>query len=239
MTSDALRRVLDATGPLLLDFDGPICSIFSRFPANALAGRLRDILTAHGVDVPGDLAGEHDPLEVLRWTGRLGRDELTRMVEDTLSAAELEAARLAAPTLYAREVIVAGAQAGRPIAIVSNNSPAAVRAYLDAHRLSVHIGPVIGRAYGQPHRMKPSPEPILTAVSALGAAPRSCALVGDSASDIEAARAAGVRSIAYVNKPGKAERLRATEPDATIESMAELAIALLETDADLIADVQR
>jgi HAD superfamily hydrolase (TIGR01549 family) len=239
MTSAALRRVLDATGPLLLDFDGPICSVFSRFPAAPLAARLRDTLAERGVSVPAELAQERDPLEILRWTGGLGRDELTRTIEDALSAAELEAARVAAPTLYAREVIVAGAQAGRPIAIVSNNSPAAVSAYLDAHRLSVHIGPVIGRAYGQPDRMKPNPEPILTAVSALGASSRSCALIGDSVTDIQAARAAGVRSIAYVNKPAKAEKLDAVRPDATIESMAELAIALLETDAALIAEAQR
>jgi HAD superfamily hydrolase (TIGR01549 family) len=238
MTSDTLRQLLDATGPLLLDFDGPICSVFSRYPAKPLAAQLRDILVERGVEVPGDLAHEHDPLEILRWTGRLGSDELTRTIEDTLTTAELEAVRLAAPTLYAREVIVAGAQAGRPIAIVSNNSPAAVSAFLDAHRLSVHIGPVIGRAYGQPNRMKPNPEPVLTAVAALHAAPRSCALVGDSPSDMEAAHSAGVRSIAYVNKPGKTERLHAAEPDAVIESMADLAIALLETDSALIADMQ-
>jgi HAD superfamily hydrolase (TIGR01509 family) len=239
MTNNALRRVLDATGPLLLDFDGPICGVFSRYPAPPVAASLRAMLTAHGVDVPPELAHEGDPMEVLRWTGRLDRDDLTRTIEDALISAERQAAQLAAPTLHAREVIVAAVQSGRDVAVVSNNSPEAVRTYLDAHRLAGHVRVVVGRAYAQPERMKPNPEPVLTAVTALTAAPRSCVMVGDSVSDIEAAHAAGVRAIAYVNKPSKASRMRAARPDAMVDSMAELALILMETDSTLTADAYR
>ena len=43
---------------------------------------------------------------------------------------------------------------------------------------------------------------------ALNAQPLHCTLVGDSVSDIVAARRAGVASVGYANKPGKHEKLR-------------------------------
>ncbi|WP_234361448.1 HAD family hydrolase [Plantactinospora sp. BB1] len=52
---------------------------------------------------------------------------------------------------------------------------------------------------------------------------RDCLLVGDSLSDIQAARAAGVVAIGYANKPGKRERFGAA--DAVIDSMADLVAA--------------
>jgi HAD superfamily hydrolase (TIGR01549 family) len=238
MTDEALRRLLDATGPVLLDFDGPVCGVFSRHPAVSVATALRETLTRHGVDVPADLAGERDPLEVLRWTGRLGNPGLTRAIDDQLTAAELLAVQVAAPTLYAREVIVAAAQGGRRVGIVSNNSAAAVSAYLTAHRLGIHIRSVVGRAYGQPDRMKPNPEPVRTAVAALGGTPRSCLLIGDSPSDIQAARGTGTRTIAYVNNPDKRQRLSAAQPDLLIDSMAQLAIALIEIEPAFVAELQ-
>jgi beta-phosphoglucomutase-like phosphatase (HAD superfamily) len=75
--------------------------------------------------------------------------------------------------------------------------------------------------------MKPNPEPILTAASGLGVAPAACVLVGDSTTDVEASRAAGVCSIGYANKPGKVERLERAGADAIVTSMADIATALL------------
>jgi beta-phosphoglucomutase-like phosphatase (HAD superfamily) len=51
---------------------------------------------------------------------------------------------------------------------------------------------VVGRAHADPSQMKPSPRPIFDAVRTLKATPGSCVLVGDSLSDIDAARAAEV-----------------------------------------------
>ncbi|MEU7816570.1 HAD hydrolase-like protein [Pseudonocardia sp. NPDC049154] len=46
-------------------------------------------------------------------------------------------------------------------------------------------------------------------------------LVGDSVTDIQAARAAGTAAIAFADKPGKDRALRSFEPDALITSMDE------------------
>ncbi len=230
MTGGGLRRVLAATGPVLLDFDGPVCSIFARHPAASIAAELRENLLANGIDLPQPIADEDDPLEILRWTGTLGQDELTRTVEDALCKAELQAVRVATPTPYARETIVAARQSGRHVGVVSNNSAPAITEYLRAHRLTTHVDQVVGRAYAHPDRMKPNPEPILTAVRALDAKPRSCVLIGDSPSDIEASRAAGIHIIGYADKNGKAERLAEAGADAVITSMATLATALLDNE---------
>ncbi|BCJ65885.1 HAD family hydrolase [Polymorphospora rubra] len=223
-----LGRLLAGVGAVLLDFDGPVCSVFAGYPAPQVAAELVDVLRRHGVDVPPDLASEPDPLEVLRRTGATGDDGVTRMVEDALCAAECRAVETAEPTPYGREVIVAARQAGMSVSAVSNNSAGALSAYLTAHRLAVYVSPVIGRAYADPGRMKPNPEPILRAVRALGIPASRCVLIGDSMSDIDGARAAGVRSVGYANRPSKVESLRAAGADAVITSMGELAGSLME-----------
>ncbi|MFF0723078.1 HAD family hydrolase [Micromonospora sp. NPDC003816] len=226
--SPDLGRLLGEVGAVLLDFDGPVCSIFAGYPAPQVAAELVDVLRRRGVDVPPDLASEPDPLEVLRRTGATGNHDITRAVEDALCAAERRAVETAEPTPYGREVIVAAQQAGMPVAAVSNNSAGAVSAYLTANRLAAYVSPVVGRAYADPDRMKPNPEPILQAVRALGEAASRCVLIGDSLSDIDGARAAGVRVIGYANRLPKVEQFWAVGADAVITSMGEIASLLME-----------
>ncbi|MEU4676516.1 HAD family phosphatase [Micromonospora sp. NPDC023737] len=222
-----LRRLLGEVGAVLLDFDGPVCSIFAGYPAPQIATELVDVLWRQGVDVPPDVASGSDPLEVLRWTGSTEDPEATRAVEDALCAAERRAATTAEPTPYGREVIVAARQAGRPVAVVSNNSAGAVTEYLVVHRLAGHVSPIVGRAYAQPARMKPNPAPVLQAVRVLGEEPDRCVLVGDSLSDIEGAHAAGVRAIGYANRQEKLQKFLAARADAVVTSMGEIAQALI------------
>ncbi|MEV6368740.1 HAD family phosphatase [Micromonospora musae] len=231
MSAD-LGRLLGEVDALLLDFDGPVCSIFAGYPAPRIAAELVDVLRRRSVDVPPELDSETDPLEVLRRMGAAGDQGVTRTVEDALCAAELRAIETAEPTLYGREVIVAARQAGLRVAVVSNNSAGAVSAYLSAHRLAGYVSPVVGRAYAEPARMKPNPEPILRAANCLGQAPSRCILVGDSLSDIEGARAAGVRVIGYANRAPKLAAFRAAEADVVITSMGDLASVLLSAETN-------
>ncbi|MGW5580993.1 HAD family hydrolase [Micromonospora chokoriensis] len=230
MSAD-LGRLLGEVSAVLLDFDGPVCSIFAGYPAPQVAAELVDVLRRCGVDVPSDLASEADPLEVLRRTGAAGDYGITRAIEDALCAAERRAVETAEPTPYGREAIVAARQAGMSVAAVSNNSAGAVTAYLAAHRLAGHVWPVVGRVYGEPTRMKPNPEPILRAVRAVSVPAERCVLVGDSLTDVEAARAAGIRSIGYANREPKIRALRAAGADVVITSMGELARSLVAFDS--------
>ncbi|NBE82166.1 HAD family hydrolase [Micromonospora rubida] len=227
MSAD-LGRLLAGVGAVLLDFDGPVCSIFAGYPAPQVAAELVDVLRRRGVDVPPDLASEPDPLEVLRRTGAAGDQGNTRAVEDALCAAERRAVETAEPTPYGREVIVAARQAEMPVAVVSNNSAGAVSAYLTAHRLAAYVSLVVGRAYALPDRMKPNPEPILQAMRTVGEPPSRCVLVGDSLSDIDGARAAGAKVIGYANRPAKVGMFQAAGADMVITSMGEVAGVLIE-----------
>ncbi|MEH1128491.1 HAD family hydrolase [Micromonospora sp. CPCC 206061] len=231
-TNAALSRLLAGRGPLLLDFDGPVCSIFAGYPAASVADELRSLLREHGVTITEILLETPDPLDVLRWVGTRRQPEITRLVEDALCEAELHAVRSSAPTMYAKEVIVAARKSGKPIAVVSNNSAGAVMEYLTAKRLAPYITSVIGRAYADPALMKPNPEPILHAVFDLGAEPGECVLVGDSLADITGAQAAGVPIIGYANREEKVQTFKDAKADAVITSMGDIAVALICDDTD-------
>ncbi|MFG1890564.1 HAD family hydrolase [Micromonospora sp. NPDC049051] len=223
MTAPGLAKMIDRARVILLDFDGPVCSIFAQHSASIVAHELRRLLVDQAVTLPPEILAERDPLAVLRFTATLGRPAVVRLVDEAMTREEVTAARTAEPTPYGREVIVAAQQTGRRVAVVSNNSAASVHAYLSARHLTSYVHPVIGRPEAAPKRMKPDPFPVLGAVRELGAEPAECVLVGDSVSDIEADHAAGVAAIGYANKPGKRERFAAA--DVVIDSMAELVTA--------------
>lgn len=228
-SAQALEAVLGAGGPILLDFDGPICAVFANYAAPLIADELRRVVLEAGLSLPAELITESDPLEILRWTASVRSPDLVTAVEDRLRAAEILACQTATPTPFAREVIVSARESGRPTAIVSNNSDEAIAAYLTRHRLRSYINPLVGRAYGRPDQMKPSGEPIRKALDLLSDdSPDGSAstLIGDSISDIIAARSAGVRIIAFANKPHKVDRFAALAPDAIVTSLADVAQVL-------------
>ncbi len=76
-------------------------------------------------------------------------------------------------------------------------------------------------------RQKPHPMPLLHAAEAVGVTPAQSLMVGDSKSDVEAARAAGFQIVCMSYGYNHGEDIRDYEPDAVIDSMAELR-ALLE-----------
>ncbi|MFB7589256.1 HAD family hydrolase [Streptomyces sp. NPDC056169] len=129
-------------------------------------------------------------------------------VAAALTAAEVRAGSVAdAPTVGAVDALKAARASGRRVAVVSNNSAECVHAYLSTQGLSDAVEVVAGRPALRPDLMKPSPHPLLEAAAILGVAPDRTALVGDSVSDTEAARAAAANSIGFANKPGKTEAL--------------------------------
>ena len=223
-----LIELLAGKTSILLDFDGPVCSIFSNHLAPDVAASLRGVIVAAGVPVPTDVETERDPLEVLKWSATLGQPALVRQVEARLCAEEITAARTATPTPFGRETIIGAIEAGKSIAVVSNNSAGAIQAYLSRQRLTRYKLPISGRAFARPDLMKPSPEPILAAAKLANASPADCVLIGDSMADIDGARAAGVPVIGYANRPEKVDRFVDAQSDAVVTSMVEIANALIE-----------
>ena len=69
---------------------------------------------------------------------------------------------------------------------------------------------------------KPHTDVVFKALAALGAQPGECLFVGDSTSDMEAAKRAGVRSCAVTYGYGHAQELACWQPDYVIGDLREL-----------------
>ncbi len=217
-----LGAIIACTRFLLLDFDGPICSIYAGLPDSTVAEKLRQLLPG---DLPDEIANTPDPIEVFTYSATVS-DEMAARIEAEMADLEVAAVPTAEPTPYVHEVIASARESGRIVGVVSNNSPRAVNAYLDRHSLSGGIRLVIARTSHNPALLKPSPHLINEAVRGLDAQPAATTLVGDSLTDIEAAHGADVASIGYANKPGKREYMIQLRAGAVISSMADLALSL-------------
>ncbi|HBS26184.1 MAG TPA: phosphoglycolate phosphatase [Gammaproteobacteria bacterium] len=76
-------------------------------------------------------------------------------------------------------------------------------------------------------KKKPDPLPLLHGAEQMGVDPKNCMMLGDSQSDVKAARAAGFDIICMSYGYNHGEDIRDYDPDAVIDSMTELQ-ALLE-----------
>ncbi len=71
-------------------------------------------------------------------------------------------------------------------------------------------------------RKKPDPMPLLQAAEQMGVAPEASMMLGDSMSDVKAARAAGFQIICMSYGYNHGEDIRDYHPDAVVDSMAEI-----------------
>lgn len=216
-----LAHLLARCRHVLLDFDGPVCSVFGGTSDRAVADQLR----ADFPELPADVANSSDPFDVLRHAATLGPAVLARIAVE-FERLEVQAAATATPTPGAAETIAALRRTGHTITIVSNNSAAAVAAYLDHQGLAELVDGISARTDPAPDLLKPSPHLLLQAMRTLGADAAHCVLIGDSATDIKAAHAVEIAVIGYANKTGKRDLFRTLNPDAVIDSMSTIADAV-------------
>jgi phosphoglycolate phosphatase len=79
-------------------------------------------------------------------------------------------------------------------------------------------------------KKKPDPLPLLHAAAQLGAAPERSLMIGDSQSDVKAARAAGFQIVCMSYGYNHGEDIRSYHPDAVIDNLTEIT-SLLENAA--------
>ncbi|MEV2277927.1 HAD family phosphatase [Nocardiopsis sp. NPDC049922] len=206
---------------VLLDFDGPVCSAFAGYPAPEVAADMLQKAVNAGVDVPQALMDESDPMEVMRRLYEISPG-FHGEVEEFLTSAEVRSVAAATPVPGAIEFIRACRETERPLAVVSNNSPESIEAFLDKHALSNDVHHVVGRDKRSPRYMKPDPHSVNVALDVLGADASRAVLVGDSVTDIQAAHVAGAVAVGFANRPGKAERFRELEPAVVVTDMRDL-----------------
>lgn len=217
-----LNTLLRRPGPLLLDFDGPVADVFAGYPASVVADELINIVRARGIKING-IDTPDDPLAVLRWAAATAPAHLTEL-EDELVRAEQISVRTAPLTPGVVAVVKQANITGNSVAIVSNNSFAAIHEFIERHDMSKEISFIVGRRYACPAEMKPDPTPIMRALRQFNAAAHECVFVGDSDSDITASRAVGMPIIGFANKPHKVHTFT-SRADAVVTSMREIADA--------------
>ncbi|WP_346345646.1 HAD family hydrolase [Streptomyces sp. SID5643] len=237
MTSDTTqdRPAAAETGPLpdliaparvvLWGFDGPICSLFGRHPAERLATDLVGWLERRGLR--GLLTeAERDglcPRAVLRAVGRRhpGGDVVAEL-DERLAAEEVRAAASAMPTAYADPLIRTWTAVGVRMAVVTDNSPRAVLAYLTSRGVLPCFGPHIYGRTPDHGLLKLHPHGIHRALGAMGAAPSEALVIGGAPSDCAAAAETGVPFLGYARGERGAASLRAAGADVVVRSLEPL-----------------
>lgn len=118
------------------------------------------------------------------------------------------------------EEVQAAHQAGARLALVtSKKRPSATRGL--SHLGLAPLFPVLVCGEETPNH-KPHPEPVLRALSLLGAEAHEAVMIGDSPHDIEAAKAAGARAVGVLWGPFSRAQLEAARPDHLLTHPAEL-----------------
>jgi phosphoglycolate phosphatase-like HAD superfamily hydrolase len=225
VTGRSIEQIIKGTRHLLLDFDGPVCSIFAGIGAGNVARQLRDTLTTARFDLPDAALHTDDPLEIFRQAASVSTDA-AMTAQQLLTAFETRAVPTAEPTRGSADLIVTATQTGCTVTIVSNNSGAAIAAYLADHRLTGYFRSIVARDDHDPDRMKPDPYRVRAAVGILDADNADCALIGDTTADVFAGLLAGVPVIGYANKPGKAQALAEVQAAAITDDLSDITHAL-------------
>jgi HAD superfamily hydrolase (TIGR01509 family) len=215
------QNVIRRCRAVLLDFDGPVCSAFAGYPAPQVA---RDMLARSreaGVPISEKASTETDPMEVLRYLFEVAPERHSES-ERMLREAEVISVAEASPTPGAVEFMEACKETERPLVVVSNNSPEAVAAFLEAHGLTKLVRAVFGRSRESPELMKPHPHLLELAFKELPVGPSDCLMVGDSVTDIEVAKAVGVPVVGYANRPNKVDLFRHLGSEVIVDNMTTL-----------------
>jgi HAD superfamily hydrolase (TIGR01509 family) len=215
---------------VLFDFDGPLCRLFPDDSSKSLAGELRGVVTLRGA---GELLTREartsiDPQVVLRTVDRArpGSD-LVAELEAVLVRGEIAAAAIAPPTPGAAPLVSRLAKAGVRLAVATNNSPEAVAVYLARVGLHEYFeGHIHGRT-DDPRRLKPDPDSLQRALRALKAEPHDALMIGDTPTDLDAAREAKVAFAGYARDE--------TEAGPLWDAGARLVVSRLVLLSDMIA----
>lgn len=216
-----LAQLLKERRHVLLDFDGPVCAVFPGNRGRESGDAMRRLLGERWAQLPQEVAEADDAFAVLRHFDEHER-ELAEKAEQAFAAEERKTVLSAIPTPGALDAIKALRGSGHTITIVSNNSESAIQTFVEVQGLGGTIDGVVGRTGPRTNELKPEPYLLHRALDERNARPPEAVLIGDSVTDIQAARAAGTAVVAYANKPGKDRALSSYRPDALMTSMTEI-----------------
>jgi len=209
---------------LLLDLDGVV--IKNAFKVDEAKRGLIEKLEKLGVDVSTisandtfmDIMAKAEKQAVER--KKLDLKYLRKSMSAVLDKFDFDAFSESELTGGARSVINELRRRGLKLGLVTNSGRARVKVALEKFGLSGCFDVIVTR--NDVERIKPSGECVEKAVSTLGYAPNEVAYVGDSWTDVVAAKNAGVTAIAIVDGVSPKEKVLQASPDVIISSLEEL-----------------
>ena len=222
-SDDALDAILSRARHLILDFNGPVCQLYTDQSEHLAADQLRAILARHHTGIPEAIAAATDPLAILAYAAA-ANPQLAEELDAELTRREYTAALTAQPAGYSHDLISSAREGHRTITVISTSSDIAIRAYLHTASLDEQVTAVIGRT-------GPSPDSatghnlITRALKALRAEPAECALIAESADVLDQAAASGIAAIAYA-RTAAIRNLAAKRSWSAVSSLADLVLIL-------------
>lgn len=201
---------------VLFDLDGTLVDSGIDF------GRMRREMLALAAEVGCEVAGleEADILDLrdLACVHAADPRALMELAEARLVAIEREALERATPVPGAADVLAALRERGVRVGVVTRNCR--------------EIAEDSMRRYGLPHdvmvaredtpRVKPHPLHLWRAVAALNVSPAAAVMVGDGRMDVQAGKAAGLRTVGFLADGRPANYFDGLRPDRVIHSLPDL-----------------
>lgn len=148
------------------------------------------VIAGTAADIAAALAPHLDGIPVV---------DLTGMIDDAAGSAPMSEA------VPLRPLLTGLRDRGLRLGVATNDSEAPARQHLAAHGITGYFDFIAG--YDSGHGAKPGPGMCLAFAGALGLDPGRVAMVGDSRHDLEAGRAAGMRTVAVLTGIARAAAL--------------------------------
>lgn len=216
------------TACVLFDFDGPICDF-------------KDHLRERGC-LFDEILLEDDPY-VIFWKSLFlwdqGQEAAFLELFELLEQRECIAAKTAKLTYLFDEFLGYLFEEDKKVAITTNNSRKAVEAFFKANFEKVPselMENIYGRYDYNPYNLKPNPLCLKLAMDRLNVSSDECLMIGDSVSDYEAAKRAGVRFLGHTFTFSKAAPLLEAGAEVVISGYDHLLDALdVELNLKVIA----
>jgi len=226
-----MKPLLNSVEAVLFDLDGTLVETNIDFPLmkrEVVALAVEAGMQANDVqrlDILGVLARAADFLT------NVGRpDEASRLVSRGLSILEeieLRHARGAKEIGHARDVLQRLRDRAVRIGIVTRNCRAASEISLGIAGIQADV--LVCREDSNNH--KPHPEPVLLALGALGAEPRNSIMVGDHIMDVQAGKAAGMKTIGFLREDRPRDFFDDVAPDIVVRDLQEALGAIIGCDS--------
>lgn len=220
-----MHPLLDDVQLVAFDLDGTLVDSVPDMAA-AVNAAMRQM----GLPEPGAARVRH-------WVGNGARVLMQRALVEAIgqsgSQARLDEAHAAFLDHYAREPfsrtrLYAGAHealdglraAGLTLVLITNKPEAFIAPLLEHFGIDEHFALCLGG--DSLAKRKPDPMPLLHAAETFGVSPSRCLMIGDSRHDVVAGKAAGFRTLAVPYGYNHGEPVRLSDPDGTLESLAQL-----------------